>query len=87
MMTQPLLDTLRHLKLTGMHDALAHQLTQPDTYDLPFEDCLGMLLDREVLHRDNRRLDRLLHSTHRLTLKGESMRKNTAPKTAEVDPS
>ncbi|RDB41742.1 AAA family ATPase, partial [Halomonas sp. DQ26W] len=38
MMTQPLLDTLRHLKLTGMHDALAHQLTQPDTYDLPFED-------------------------------------------------
>ena len=60
MMTQPLLDTLRHLKLTGMHDALAHQLTQPDTYDLPFEDRLGMLLDREVLHRDNRRLDRLL---------------------------
>ena len=40
MMTQPLLDTLRHLKLTGMHDALAHQLTQPDTYDLPFEDRL-----------------------------------------------
>ncbi|MED5295991.1 MAG: IS21-like element helper ATPase IstB [Pseudomonadota bacterium] len=60
MMTQPLLDTLRHLKLTGMHDALAHQLTQPDTYDLPFEDRLGMLLDREVLHRENRRLDRLL---------------------------
>lgn len=60
MMTQPLLDTLRHLKLIGMHDALAHQLTQPDTYDLPFEDRLGMLLDREVLHRDNRRLDRLL---------------------------
>ena len=60
MMTQPLLDTLRHLKLTGMYDALAHQLTQPDTYDLPFEDRLGMLLDREVLHRDNRRLDRLL---------------------------
>jgi DNA replication protein DnaC len=60
MMTQPLLDTLRHLKLTGMHDALAHQLTQPDTYDLPFEDRLGMLLDREVLHRENRRLGRLL---------------------------
>ncbi|MCD6010106.1 IS21-like element helper ATPase IstB [Halomonas sp. IOP_31] len=30
------------------------------TDDLPFEDRLGMLLDREVLHRENRRLDRLL---------------------------
>ena len=53
-------DRQRRTQVTCMHDALAHQLTQPDTYDLPFEDRLGMLLDREVLHRDNRRLDRLL---------------------------
>src|SRR5690554_7966882 len=32
-------------------------------------------------------LDRLLHSAHRLTLRGESMRKSAAPSAAEVDPS
>ncbi|MGQ7249980.1 ATP-binding protein [Halomonas sp. V046] len=32
-------------------------------------------------------LDRLLHSAHRLTLRGESMRKSAVPKTEEVDPS
>lgn len=60
MLTQPTLDKLRHLKLTGMHDALTQQHTQPDTYDLPFEERLALLVDRELLHRENRRLDRLL---------------------------
>ena len=32
-------------------------------------------------------LDRLLHSAHRLTLRGESMRKRAAPQAAAVDPS
>ncbi|MGM0786075.1 MAG: ATP-binding protein, partial [Pseudomonadota bacterium] len=32
-------------------------------------------------------LDRLLHSAHRLTLRGESMRKNAAQQAAAVDPS
>lgn len=54
MKPRPRLDTLRHLKLNGMHDARAHQFTQPETFDLPFKDRLGMLLDREVLHRSYR---------------------------------
>ncbi len=32
-------------------------------------------------------LDRRLHCAHRLTLRGESMRKNAAPQAAAVDPS
>lgn len=60
MLTQNTLDTLRQLKLTGMSDALERQRAQPDTHDLAFEDRLALLVDHEVLHRDNRRLARLL---------------------------
>ena len=60
MLTQNTLDTLRQLKLTGMCDALEQQRAQPDTHDLAFEERLALLIDREVLHRENRRLDRLL---------------------------
>ena len=51
---------LRALKLYGMADALDQQLSQPQTYDLPFEERLGLLVDREVSFRDTRRLQRLL---------------------------
>ena len=60
MLTQNTLDTLRQLKLTGMCDALEQQRAQPDTHDLAFEERLALLIDREVLHRENRRLERLL---------------------------
>ena len=59
MLTHNTLDTLRHLKLTGMGDALEQQRAQPETHDLAFEERLALLVDREVLHRENRRLDRL----------------------------
>jgi len=60
MLMQQTLDKLRRLKLTGMCDALELQRAQPETHDLAFEERLALLVDREVLHRDNRRLDRLL---------------------------
>ena len=60
MLTQTTLNTLRQLKLTGMCDALEQQRAQPETHDLAFEERLALLVDREVLHRENRRLDRLL---------------------------
>lgn len=60
MLTQNTLDTLRRLKLTGMSDALERQRAQPDTHDLAFEDRLALRVDHEVLHRENRRLARLL---------------------------
>ena len=60
-MTSPqLIDQLHHLKLTGMASALQHQLEQPEHQGLAFEQRLGMLLDREMIERDNRRLTRLL---------------------------
>jgi DNA replication protein DnaC len=52
--------TLRGLKLYGMADALEQQLAQPATYDVPFEERLGLLVDRELAVRDRRRLARLL---------------------------
>jgi DNA replication protein DnaC len=60
MLQQPTLEKLRALKLTGMADALEQQLAQPNTHDLAFEERLGLLVEREILHRDNRRLARLL---------------------------
>ena len=60
MLAQPTLDTLNRLKLYGMAAALSEQLTQSAATGLAFDDRLALLLDREVVHRDNRRLARLL---------------------------
>nr|VFK61338.1 MAG: IstB-like ATP binding N-terminal [Candidatus Kentron sp. TUN]VFK70250.1 MAG: IstB-like ATP binding N-terminal [Candidatus Kentron sp. TUN] len=51
------IEQLHTLKLTGMATALSLQWEQPTTYaDLSFEERLGMLIEREVLDRENRRL-------------------------------
>lgn len=60
MLTQPTLEKLRALKLTGMCEAFKQQQAQPATHDLAFEERFGLLVDRELLHRENRRLERLL---------------------------
>ncbi len=61
MLTQHILETLRRLKLTGMADAFEQQLAQPGTHaELAFEERLGLLVDREATHRENRRVERLL---------------------------
>ena len=60
MLTQQTLDKLATLRLTGMREAFEQQLAQPATHELAFEERLALLLDREILTRDNRRLTRLL---------------------------
>lgn len=60
MLLEQTLNTLRHLKLTGMAQALEEQRSQPATQTLAFEERLGLLLDREMASRDSRRLTRLL---------------------------
>jgi DNA replication protein DnaC len=60
MLTHPTLHTLRTLNLLGMAEALEHQLQHPDLQALSFDERLGLLVDREVTARDNRRLTRLL---------------------------
>ena len=62
MLTQPLLDKLSQLKLTGFRQALEAQLHQPDYADLAFEDRLGLLLDIEVTRRENNRLQRRIRA-------------------------
>jgi DNA replication protein DnaC len=60
MLTQPLLDKLTQLRLSAFRVALEEQLHNPQYADLPFEDRLGLLVDRECTHRDNNRLKRRL---------------------------
>ena len=56
MLTHPTTDRLRELGLAGMARALEEQRRQPDNSDLGFEDRLAMLVDREALERDTKRL-------------------------------
>mgnify|MGYP001811773605 FL=1 len=60
MLTQQTLEKLHQLKLTGMAQAFEHQLAQPQAQELAFEQRLGLLVDQEILMRENRRLNRLL---------------------------
>jgi len=56
MMLHPTLDILAQLRLNGMLKALQEQLDMPEIQTLSFEERLGLLLDRELSTRENRRL-------------------------------
>ena len=56
MLKHPTLDKLHALKLTGMAAALADQSATTDITELTFEERLGLLVDREMTERDNRRM-------------------------------
>ncbi len=56
MLTHPTHDRLVALGLTGMARALEEQRRQPDIAALAFEERLGLMVDREALERDSRRL-------------------------------
>ena len=56
MLTHPTLDKLQTLKCTGMVAALTEQMAMPDIDTLGFEERLGLLVDRELTERENRRL-------------------------------
>jgi DNA replication protein DnaC len=56
MLSPPTFDQLRALKLTGMLKALQEQAQMPDIERLSFLERLGLLVDREIQERDNRRL-------------------------------
>ncbi len=60
MFIQPTVDSLNRLKLHGMAAAFCEQMTQSVAAELAFEDRFGLLVERETLYRDNRRLARLL---------------------------
>lgn len=62
MLTNPTMNKLVALSLTGMAAALQEQLGRADYAALAFEDRLGLLVDRETLDRENRRLERNLRA-------------------------
>ena len=56
MLNHPTLDKLQNLRFIGMAKALTEQMSLPDIDQLSFEERLGLLIDREVTERDDRRL-------------------------------
>ncbi len=57
MLTHPTLEKLQTLRLSGMLKALSEQQQMPEIGSLGFEERLGLLIDREVTERENRRLE------------------------------
>jgi DNA replication protein DnaC len=60
MLIQPTLDTLNRLKLHGMAIGLSEQMTNSSVQQMSFEERVALLLEREVTHRENRKMGRLL---------------------------
>jgi DNA replication protein DnaC len=56
MLNHPTLDKLHELRFIGMAKALTDQMALPDIDELSFEERLGLLVDREVTEREDRRL-------------------------------
>ena len=60
MLIHPLAERLRGLGMAAMADAFLEMQSTAAAADLSREDWLGLLLDREVTARDNKRLGRRL---------------------------
>jgi DNA replication protein DnaC len=56
MLHHPTLEKLQSLRLAGMYKALTEQMTMPESETLSFEERLGLLADREMTERQDRRL-------------------------------
>ena len=56
MLVHPTLDKIEQLRLFGMAKALREQLQNQKATGLNFEERLGLLVDREMSERENRRL-------------------------------
>jgi len=64
MLLQPLMDKLTQLHLPAFRKGIEDQITNPKYAELPFEERLSMLVDLELLQRDNSRLRRRLKKAH-----------------------
>ena len=64
MLTQPVLEQLTRLGLTGCRTALEAQAHNPQYAELTFEERLGLLLEVECTRRADNRLQRRLQDAH-----------------------
>ena len=60
MITHTTIEGLKSLRLPAMAAGLTQQREHPDYAGLSFEERLGLLVDAEILQRQNRRLERVL---------------------------
>ena len=61
MSAQNAMEQLKALKVYGMVKAFEEQLAQPNTYkDLSMEERFAMIVDREIMHRHNKKIKRLV---------------------------
>lgn len=60
MLKEPTVEKLKALKLYAMATAWNNQHAQPDVAALSFDERLGLLVDAEWMHRENKRLGRAL---------------------------
>jgi DNA replication protein DnaC len=60
MKTEHLLEKMGQLKLAGMSESLREQSSNANAGNLSFEERLCILLEREIIHREDRRLCNLL---------------------------
>jgi DNA replication protein DnaC len=56
MLIHPTLEKLKNLRLIGMARALEEQMAMEDIEEISFEERLGLLVDREAVDRESRRL-------------------------------
>ena len=56
MLNNPTIDKLEALRFQGMAMAFQEQLQTPDIEELTFEERIGLLIDREMTLRHNRRM-------------------------------
>jgi DNA replication protein DnaC len=61
MLNHPTLDQLNGLGLSGMAAAFAEVLASQEAETMSHAEWLGLLLDREITHRDEKKLVRRLH--------------------------
>ena len=60
MLNQQTINKLYELKLTGMADAFADQIKQPDMDKLSFAERFGLIVDRQWTWKENNRMERYL---------------------------
>ena len=71
MLRHPTLEKLHTLRLTGMAKAYEEQMALPDVETLSLDERLGLMVDREMTVRENRRLQTRLRKAklhHRATV-------------------
>ena len=62
MLNEQTIEKLNAMRLNGMAEAFAEQLQQPGIAELSFEERFGLLVDRQWIFKEDRRMKRLLQT-------------------------